>query len=151
MTAEDFAFHREFEDVIAWHSTICRINDCAPIEIPYRSILPQKVENLLCPGRHMSADAATINWLSLIPQCVGTGQAAGVAAAVAAADNTNVRNVDIKKVQDILVDQDVPLPRHPKTDPSLMQLLEENEYGLYTDMAKEFREDKEKLNKYRQW
>ena len=46
-------------------------------------ILPQGVENLLCPGRHLSADGVAIDWLDLIPQCVGTGQAAGVAAAVA--------------------------------------------------------------------
>ena len=40
MTANDFAFHQEFDDVIAWHSTICRINDSAPIEIPYRPSCP---------------------------------------------------------------------------------------------------------------
>jgi len=151
MRAEDFVFYKEFDDVIAWHSTICRINDCAPIEIPYRVILPQKVENLLCPGRHLSADAEAINWLNLIPQCVGTGQAAGVAAAVAVADNTTVRNVNIKKVQDILVEQDVPIPRHPKTDPSLMELLKEHDYGHYTELAKKLRENKEELKKYRQW
>jgi len=150
ITVEDFAFHKEFDDVIAWHSTICQINDCAPIEIPYRAILPQKIDNLLCPGRHISADAVAIDWLVLIPQCVGTGQAAGVAAAVAVADSTTVRNVDIKKVQDILVEQDVPLPRHPKTDPSLTALCEEYEYGLYTDIAREAKKDKTILKKYRQ-
>ena len=40
MTPRDFAFAPQFDDVIAWHSTICMINDCGPIEIPYRSILP---------------------------------------------------------------------------------------------------------------
>ena len=123
MTVEDFAFHREFDDVIAWHSTICRINDSAPIEIPYRAILPQKVENLLCPGRHLSSDNVAIDWLNLIPQCVGTGQAAGIAAAVALSDGTSVRNVDIKKVQDILVAQDVPLPRRRDVDPVLTEVV----------------------------
>ena len=56
MSANDWAFAHEFEDVIAWHSTICSINDCGPVEIPYRAIVPQKVEGLLCPGRHISAD-----------------------------------------------------------------------------------------------
>ena len=150
MTANDFAFRREFDDVIAWHSTICRINDCAPIEIPYRAILPQKVENLLCPGRHISSDNVAIDWLNLIPQCVGTGQAAGIAAAVAVADGTSVRNVDIKKVQDILVAQDVPLPRRDDVDPSLTELCETYEYGLYTELAKAAAKDASALDEYRQ-
>lgn len=151
MTANDWAFANHFDDVIAWHSTICQINDCGPVEIPFRAILPKKVENLLCPGRHLSADDVAIDWLNLIPQCVGTGQAAGVAAAVAVADGTTVRNVDIKKVQDILVDQDVPLPRNPKTDPSYTQCCEEHEYGLYTELAKKARKEADSLGTYRQW
>ena len=118
MTAQDFAFAPQFDDVIAWHSTICRINDCGPVEIPYRAILPRNVENLLCPGRHISADDVAIDWLTLIPQCVGTGQAAGVAAAVAVEQGVRVRDVDIRRVQDILAEQNVPLPRNSKTDPS---------------------------------
>lgn len=151
MTPADFAFHKEFDDVIAWHSTICRINDSAPVEIPYRVMVPQMVENLLCPGRHISADEVAIDWLLLIPQCVGTGQAAGVAAAVSLQNGTSVRNVDIKQVQDILVDQDVPLPRHPKTDPSLTAVLEEHNYGLYTELASSAKENYEEFLKYRQW
>jgi len=138
MTTEDFAFAKQHDDVIAWHSTICQVNDCGPVEIPYRSILPKQVENLLCPGRHFSADGIAIDWLNLIPQCVGTGQAAGVAAAVAVADGTTAHNVAIDKVQDILVDQDVPLPRNAKfeaKDPSYRELCEEHLYGLYTDKA----------------
>ena len=154
MTANDFAFASKFDDVIAWHSTISQINDCGPVEIPYRAILPRNVENLLCPGRHLSADAVAIDWLNLIPQCVGTGQAAGVAAAVAAQQGTTVHNVDIRRVQDILVDQDVPLPRNEKfhaKDPSYQECVEEHQYGLYTAMAKKAREDREKFDAYRQW
>ena len=154
MTANDFAFASRFDDVIAWHSTICQINDCGPVEIPYRCILPKGVENMLCPGRHLSADNVAIDWLNLIPQCVGTGQAAGVAAAVAAADGVSVRDVDIRKVQDILVDQDVPLPRNAKflaKDPSYQECAEAHEYGLYTAMAKKAKEDRESFERFRQW
>lgn len=151
MSANDFAFAPKFDDVIAWHSTICRINDCAPVEIPYRAILPQDIENILCPGRHISADDVAIDWLTLIPQCVGTGQAAGVAAAVAVLDNTTVRDVDIKKVQDILIDQDVPLPRNPKTDASYTLCCEEHAYGLYTDLAKKAKAEADGIKSYRQW
>ncbi|MCD8045122.1 MAG: FAD-dependent oxidoreductase [Clostridiales bacterium] len=151
MTANDFAFARKHEDVIAWHSTICQINDCGPVEIPYRAIIPQKIDGLLCPGRHLSADDVAIDWLNLIPQCVGTGQAAGVAAAVAVADNSTVRDVDIKKVQDVLVKQDVPLPRRDDVDPEYTRCCEEHEYGLYTDMAKQAREAAGVDKTYRQW
>ena len=150
MTVEDFALAPQFDDVIAWHSTICRINDCAPVEIPYRAILPQGVDNLLCPGRHISADDVAIDWVNLIPQCVGTGQAAGVAAAVAVADGTTTRGVDIRKVQNILIDQDVPLPRNDRVDKALTECCIEHEYGLYTDLAKQAREKIETLRSYRQ-
>ena len=151
MSANDFAFAVKHDDVIAWHSTICMINDCGPVEIPYRSILPQTVENLLAPGRHFSADNVAIDWLNLIPQCVGTGQAAGVAAAVATADGVNVRCVDVRKVQNILIDQDVPLPRNDRVDKAYTEICEAHEYGLYTDLAKKAREQADGLKEYRQW
>ncbi len=133
----DWAFPKEHDDCIAWHSTVDRLNDNAPIEIPYRSILPQKVENLLAPGRHISADKLAIDNVNLIPNCIGTGQAAGVAAAVAVADNSSAHTVDIRKVQDILAgEQDVPLPRNPHTDPSYTENMLAHERGLYTEMAK---------------
>lgn len=147
MSTADFAYAVQHDDVIAWHSTICQVNDCGPVEIPYRAILPQGVENLLCPGRHLSADGIAIDWLDLIPQCVGTGQAAGVAAAVAVADGSTAHGVDIRKVQDILVDQDVPLPRNAKfeaKDPSYRECVQAHQYGLYTDKAKLAREQREK-------
>ena len=150
MTPYDFAFSPKFDDVIAWHSTVCEINDCGPVEIPYRVIVPKGVENLLCPGRHLSADAVAIDWLNLIPQCIGTGQAAGIAAHVALQEGKYVRDVDIRKVQDILVYQDVPLPRHPGTDPSYTECCEEHNYGLYTELAKKAHSNPEEFEKYRQ-
>ena len=112
ISSNDWAFPVEHDDCIAWHCTVDTLNDNAPIEIPYKSILPQKVENLLAPGRHISADRIAIDNVNLIPQCVGTGQAAGVAAAVAVAEGTTTHTVNIRKVQDILAgEQNVPLPR----------------------------------------
>lgn len=142
MTKLDFACASKFDDVIAWHSCIGHSNDGVPIEIPYRAMLPKKIENLLCPGRHLSADEKAIDGLNLIPQCVGTGQAAGVAAAVCALENTNTHNVNIRRVQDILChEQDVPLPRQDNTDPELVRQLEEYKYGTMTPMAVKIRKD----------
>ena len=137
----DTATGAKFDDVIVWHSVVGMVNGGAPIEIPYGVILPKKIENLLCPGRHCSATADAISGITLIPQCIGTGQAAGVAAAVCVKDGTTTHNVDIKKVQYILShEQDVPLPRQDNTDPELVRELEEYKYGTYTEAAKKIRE-----------
>ena len=142
MSKLDFACHKTHEDVIAWHSCLPHITDGVPVEIPYGCILPKKVENLLCPGRHLSADDGAIDMLNLIPQCVGTGQAAGVAAAVAVRNNTTTHNVDIKRVQKILCyEQDVPLPRQENTNPELVRELEEIKYGTMTPMAIKARQE----------
>ena len=152
ITVNDYAFAYRHDDVIAWHSTICLINDCAPVEIPYRAIVPQKVENLLAPGRHISADNVAIDWCNLIPQCVGTGQAAGVAAAVAVAEGSTAHTVTVSKVQDILAgEQDVPLPRNAHTDPGYTEVCEAHGYGLDTELAQKARAAADGLKTYRQW
>ena len=138
MTPLDFACNTAFDDVIAWSQTG---GSEAPIEIPYSCLVPKTVDNLICPGRHLSADPIAISALQLIPQCVQTGQAAGVAAAVACADGTTAKTVDIKKVQKILCEeQDVPLPRQANTDKSLVEELESINYGRDSARAKKIRE-----------
>lgn len=137
MSFNDYVFHKQHNDVIAWHSTLSALNDFAPVEIPFRAILQKDIDNISAPGRHLSADSMAIDCLNLIPQCVGTGQAAGVAAAVAIKNGTTLKDVDIQTVQDILAgEQDVPLPRNSHTDISLTECCIEHEYGLYTDAAK---------------
>ena len=137
MTNRNFCDNPEYEDVIAWSSSL---GADAPIEIPYGCLLPKKIDNLICPGRHLSADAEAIGPLQLIPQCVQTGQGAGVAAAVAIKDGTTAKTVDIKKVQYILShEQDVPLPRQDNTDPALVAELEAFNYGRDTERAKRIR------------
>ena len=152
ISSNDWAFPKQHDDCIAWHCTVETLNDNAPIEIPYRAILPQKVENLLAPGRHLSADRVAIDNVNLIPQCVGTGQAAGVAAAVAVADGASTHTVNVSKVQDILAgEQNVPLPRNPHTDKSYTECLEAHEFGLYTPAAKRAREAGDAASVYRHW
>ncbi|HTU01260.1 MAG TPA: FAD-dependent oxidoreductase, partial [Candidatus Sulfotelmatobacter sp.] len=54
------------------------------IRLPFGSLLPVGVENLLVAGRCISADEEAMGQLRLIPVCSATGQAAGAAAALAA-------------------------------------------------------------------
>ena len=127
LTMKDLQANPFYDDCIAW-SSVMAVG--APIEIPYRCILSKHTENLICPGRHLSADEHAIGPLQLIPQCVQTGQAAGVAAAVAIKDGSTAKTVDIKKVQYILShDQDVPLPRQDNTNAELLAAMEACNYG----------------------
>jgi hypothetical protein len=77
-----------------------------PYTVPYRSLLPQGVENLLVVGRSISASqeasgSARISTISML-----CGQAAGTAAAQAVQTGTTARQVDIQAVQDSLKQQD---------------------------------------------
>ncbi len=82
--------------------TDVRIGDQMAYEIPYRALVPQKVEQLLVAGRAISADHAAHGRTRNIPACMATGQAAGIAAAVAVKAGTTVRRVDVAKVQQAL-------------------------------------------------
>jgi hypothetical protein len=55
------------------------------------------------------------NMVNLIPHCIAMGQAAGTAAALAVKDGVNVRDVDIRALQDSLARQNVPLPQVSST------------------------------------
>lgn len=70
--------------------------------IPYRCLLPKEFDNLLTGGRCISATHEAQASVRIMPICATTGQAAGTAAAVAKATNTNAHTVDIKKVQALL-------------------------------------------------
>lgn len=54
------------------------------VSVPYGALVPESLDGLLAPGRHLACDATSHSFLREIPQCWLTGQAAGVAAALAA-------------------------------------------------------------------
>jgi len=71
--------------------------------------VPEKLEGLLAAGRCISVDTAVHGCVRLIPPCLATGQAAGTAAAMAAAQGVKAREIDREKLQASLVEQDVRL------------------------------------------
>jgi FAD dependent oxidoreductase len=77
------------------------------VSVPYGSLVPLQLDGLLAPGRHMSSDAVSHTFLREIPQCWLTGQAAGVAAALAANARVSPRHVDVQALQRALVNQGV--------------------------------------------
>lgn len=71
-------------------------------EIPYRCLIPKGMNNLLTAGRCISSTHEAQASYRIMPFCAELGQAAGTAAAAAKNSGTNMRNVDVKKVQRIL-------------------------------------------------
>lgn len=108
VTEEDVRSGVVFPDTIAM---IPPFHEKTPVKaIPYRSLVPIKVENLLVAGRCFASDPFANDLLNLIPFCVAMGEAAGTAAALAARDGVQPRKVDTRRVQRRLVEQGVWLP-----------------------------------------
>ena len=109
LTGVDSLQGTHFEDSIAADVSAVDIHDPKgadvdfqgrrPYEIPYRSLLPLGVEQLLVAGRCISADHAAHARSRNMPACMATGQAAGIAAAVAIEKGTTVRRVPVAEVQ----------------------------------------------------
>jgi hypothetical protein len=92
----------------------------APYEIPYRSLLPkyEECQNLIVPVC-MSASHVAYASVRMEPQYMVMGQAAGVAAAMAAKENQPVHRINIIELQKRLSDQGQVLS------------LKENIYGAF--------------------
>ena len=63
--------------------------------VPYRALLPKKVDNLLCAGRCLGT-GDSVDTFRLICPCFVTGEAAGTAAALAAKAGVRPRDLDVK-------------------------------------------------------
>ena len=82
-------------------------NEYVPISgdyygVPYRSLIPKGVEQMLLAGRCVSADSTAAGAIRVMPPCMGMGQAAGTAAAMAVKEGTTVRKVDAQKLREVL-------------------------------------------------
>ncbi len=74
-------------------------------QIPYRSLVPQGVENVLVAGRCISATHEAEGSTRQMMCCMATGQAAGTAAALAAKVGVAVRDLDVGRLQAALAAQ----------------------------------------------
>lgn len=69
--------------------------------IPYRSLIPKGISNLLTAGRSISCERKIQGSLRVMPVCLVTGQAAGTAAWLALSTN-DVQNIDTGRLRDSL-------------------------------------------------
>jgi hypothetical protein len=82
-----------------------RCKDGGSYDVPYRSMVPKNVENMLMTGKLVSVTEDFKR--DLLPDNIVWGQAAGIAAALCAKKGITPRQMekDVKELQDILVKQ----------------------------------------------
>jgi hypothetical protein len=114
VTQEDIVKDRVFEDTIA----VLANNDLGEISarhpwlcIPYRCLVPKKIEGLLVACRAFSSEDSINQYFNIIPPCLCYGQAAGTAAALAVKAGVQPRKVEYKALQKNLIKQGVKIPR----------------------------------------
>jgi hypothetical protein len=78
--------------------------------IPYRSLIPKDLENVLVAGRCISMDRYVQGSLRVMPGCYLTGQAAGTAVAMAHKQDAMPRDVNASELRDELRADDAWLP-----------------------------------------
>ena len=118
LTAADALEGRRFPDVVA-------ISSCPVIhfygyrrylthegyDIPYRCLVPQKVEHLLVAGRAISSEQVPYESHRAMVPMMAVGQAAGVAAALCAREGVLPRALPVARLQEVLLAQGAQLRR----------------------------------------
>jgi 2-polyprenyl-6-methoxyphenol hydroxylase-like FAD-dependent oxidoreductase len=118
LTEKDMETDEVFEDTIA----VLANNDYGEISIkhpalciPYRCLVPKRVDGLLVACRAFSSSDVINETFNIIPHCLAYGQAAGTAAALAVKTGVQPRKVDYKVLQKNLLKQGVNIPDANKT------------------------------------
>lgn len=119
LSEEDLMQSRRFDDAVAtgcWYLDLHPNKTVAgsandfdpkkvqpePYDIPYRSLVPQKIENLLVAGRCHSATRGAHASTRVTVTAMAMGEAAGVAAALSLREKTSVAQLDGVKVRETL-------------------------------------------------
>jgi hypothetical protein len=107
--AERMVTRKQWDEGKVWDDEVGVSTSLAPkwknISVPYGSLLPSGLEGALGAGRHVACDASSHTFLREVPQCWMTGQAAGVAGALAANAGVAPRGVEPQAIQRELLRQ----------------------------------------------
>ena len=116
LTAEDLLNGKVFDDsvFIAANSVDVhgrfgpKSNEYIPINgkyygVPYRSLIPLKINNLLMAGRCVSADSTAAGAIRVMPPYMAMGQAAGTAAALSVKNGCDPCKLDTDELRSVLV------------------------------------------------
>jgi ribulose 1,5-bisphosphate synthetase/thiazole synthase len=114
LTLEDTMTYRSFDDVIglsgAWTTILYKGKRVPRAErplwqIPYRSLVPKTIENLLVAGRCFCFERELVEDTRIIGTCLITGHGAGAAAGLAIKEGAQVRTLDTDKLKELLLKQ----------------------------------------------
>lgn len=114
LTLDDTMTFRSFSDVIgisgAWTTMLYKgkkvpVSERPLWQIPYRSLLPKKTDNLLVSGRCFSFEKELVEDTRIIGTCLVTGHGAGAAAGLAVKEKVTPRDINIKKLKELLKQQ----------------------------------------------
>jgi hypothetical protein len=119
LTVDDYFERKTFPDEIARNSYFIDVHDNVyaaeakgKLErykkgeshgIPYRSLIPVQLKNVLVAGRSISCERMVQGSVRVMPVCLAMGEGAGLAAALAAKNDGIVRNVDVNHLRDRLL------------------------------------------------
>lgn len=70
--------------------------------VPYGTMIPPAFSNLAVAGRPISADCEAAGAIRVMPPCMGIGQAAGTAVAMAVLGGYDLRTLDVKALREKL-------------------------------------------------
>lgn len=126
MTRDDIMSCRHFDDAIAVASypldihhpqgggcTLEWCGDC--YDIPYGSLIPQKVNNLIVAGRCISATHEAMSAIRVMAPCMAMGEAAGRAAKMAVRNSISPSEIDVAALQRELLSKGAYLRKEAST------------------------------------
>ncbi len=119
LTETDAKTGARFDDAIAWRSGFLdigfvRYETMQVHDVPYRALVPEKLDGLLTAGRCISATHVAASAGKSMGNCLATGHAAGLAAALCAAKSRPPRDLDVRELQKALAKDGVDLVREKK-------------------------------------
>lgn len=126
LTAEDILSCKRFDDSIAVASYPldihhpegggCTLTWCGDsYDIPYRSLIPQKIENLIVAGRCISTTHEAMSAIRVMAPCMAMGEAAGRAAKIAIRENISPSAINVEKLREELLKKGAYLNSMPTT------------------------------------
>jgi hypothetical protein len=90
-------------------------------QIPFRSLIAKDVDNLLVAGRCISATHEAFGCIRPTVQCMITGEAAGIAAAMCAEQGKPVRDLDLKLLRKKLIEKEIIHETQQDAEPCIRQ------------------------------
>ncbi|MGP3778715.1 FAD-dependent oxidoreductase [Halanaerobium saccharolyticum] len=111
---KDYQERRKFDDAVASSAypldvhgqelKLDKLEGGEYYQLPFRSLIPQKVTNLLVAGRHISATFSGQSAVRIQPIVMATGEAAALAVAIAVKEKKNLKEINGKEIKKIMLD-----------------------------------------------